>query len=278
MAGEPRSQPGVSKGSATGPMMGDTPSGVVARRTLSVVRRPPSGELTRAPTGTRACAERYDEHCYIRPGRGPVAPKWVLDGVGGRRGGAAAVGVVGFSAVSAYQGPRPCRGAEADSHYRGPLGCGGSAVAVQKQGLRHRFRGAQAVLHNPGGAETLRFRSCSSSTRCRRPCCAAEGDLHGFSSENPRDSPLQSIDKVPSSLLCRRDKSIWSSFLTVTRRFTTMGTAKMFFCRLWRHFSHSVQLDVDCPPCRDFFEPRWPTVLCHRGLPCLLRFSLTRYR
>ena len=30
--------------------MGDTPSRVVVRRTLSVVRRPPSGELTRAPT------------------------------------------------------------------------------------------------------------------------------------------------------------------------------------------------------------------------------------
>ena len=34
-------------------------------------------------------------------------------------------------------------------------------------------------------------------------------------------------------------------------------------------FSHSVHLDVECPPCRDFFlSPRWPTVVGRRGLSC----------
>ena len=27
------------------------------------------------------------------------------------------------------------------------------------------------------------------------------------------------------------------------------------FRRFLRHFSHSFHLDVECPPCRDFFEP-----------------------
>ena len=38
------------------------------------------------------------------------------------------------------------------------------------------------------------------------------------------------------------------------------------FRRFLRHFSHSVHLDVKCPPCRDFFEPS--TVVGRRGLPC----------
>ena len=62
-------------GSVPGPMMGDTPSGVVARRTCPSSVGHLSGELTHAPADPRALYRASDEHYYISPGRRPGAPK-----------------------------------------------------------------------------------------------------------------------------------------------------------------------------------------------------------
>ena len=93
LAGEAWSQPGVCKGSATSPMMGDTSPGVVARRTC------PSGvasfgRVTHAPADLRARSERYCGELTFLCGAAPRNPKvgsWVVRGiffnVAGRGGG-----------------------------------------------------------------------------------------------------------------------------------------------------------------------------------------------
>ena len=96
LTGETRSQPGVTvaggpRGSVPGPMMGDTPSGVVARR-MWPSRVASFGRVTHAPADPRALYGASDEHYYISLGRRPGAPKWV-PGWCGWRGEEAAVAV-----------------------------------------------------------------------------------------------------------------------------------------------------------------------------------------
>ena len=83
---------------------------------------------------------------------------------------------------------------------------------------------------SPGGAETLRFRSCCSSTRCR-PCRGAEADPHG---------PV---------------------ILTVTRRFYGGGNGEGSCCCFSAFFALR-------PAGRRVprGSPRWPTVVGCRGL------------
>ena len=71
-----RVAPGVCRGSVPGPMMGDTPSGVVARR-MWPSRVASFGRVTHAPADPRALYRASDEHYYICLGRRPGAPKWV---------------------------------------------------------------------------------------------------------------------------------------------------------------------------------------------------------
>ena len=68
--------PGVCRCSVTSPMMGDTPSGVVAWRTC------PSGvasfgRVTHAPADPRALYRAIRRSLLHRLGRRPGAPKWV---------------------------------------------------------------------------------------------------------------------------------------------------------------------------------------------------------
>ena len=88
MAGEARSQPGVCRGSAMRPMMGDTPSGVVARRTC------PSGvasfkRVTHAPADPRAL-HREMVRLTLHSSRSPRVGSWMVRagaaGGGWRRG------------------------------------------------------------------------------------------------------------------------------------------------------------------------------------------------
>ena len=62
-------------------------------------------------------------------------------------------------------------------------------------------------------------------------------------------------------------------FTKVFRRWRRWGLG-----RFHGHFSHSVQLDVECPACRDFFEPSMANSYWSlRGSFAVLRFSLSRY-
>ena len=82
--GEARSRPGVTVAGGprglqeqrVGPMMGDTPSGVVARR-IQPSGVTSFGRVTQLPRSPEPCTERYDGHYYICPGRRLGAPKWV---------------------------------------------------------------------------------------------------------------------------------------------------------------------------------------------------------
>ena len=101
LTGEARSRPGVTvaggpRGSAgaawTSPMMGDTPSGVVARRTC------PSGvasfgRVTHAPADPRALHRATRRSMSHRQGRRPKPQSGFLDGPGS---GVAAGGIVQF--------------------------------------------------------------------------------------------------------------------------------------------------------------------------------------
>ena len=79
-----RVTPGVCRCSETSPMMGDTPSGVVARRTCpSGVASFGSREHPRTP---EPCTERYDGQHHIRLGRRPGAPMWAPGWCGFRAG------------------------------------------------------------------------------------------------------------------------------------------------------------------------------------------------
>ena len=75
LAGEARRQPGGLHRQRVGPMMGDTPYGVVARRTRlsSVASLSGKGD----PRDSRVRTERYDGHYYICLRRRLGAPKWV---------------------------------------------------------------------------------------------------------------------------------------------------------------------------------------------------------
>ena len=79
-----RVAPGVCRGSVPGPMMGDTPSGVVARR-MWPSRVASFGRVTHAPADPRALYRAIDEHYYICLGGAREPQSGFPDGAG--RGG-----------------------------------------------------------------------------------------------------------------------------------------------------------------------------------------------
>ena len=85
LTGETRSQPGVTVAGGPRGLQGQRDESNDGRHSLgsccpedlSVACRPPSGELTHAPTDPRALYRASDEHYFISLGRRPGAPKWV---------------------------------------------------------------------------------------------------------------------------------------------------------------------------------------------------------
>ena len=190
-----------------GPMMGDTPSGVVARR-MWPSHVASFGRVTHAPADPRALYRPSDEHYYICLGRRPEPQSGFPDGAGregavGEAGGGVDVSVI----MLAFQQSKSYEKLEVPQ-IQLIVGVLDIPVVSQRQVptvlsfvLQVQFL---EVVDMPVVLQRQVRAAAVCRQGCQHPCRGAEADPYGSVwSEDHSDSPLQCVDKVVNVLVVR---------------------------------------------------------------------------